>query len=47
MRALVEDGLLEERIAPSIALFANLLWDPQADGRDLPALAHSPWYAED
>jgi hypothetical protein len=47
VRALVEDGLLEERIAPSIALFANLLWDPQADGRDLPALARSPWYAED
>jgi hypothetical protein len=47
VRALVEDGLLEERIAPSIALFANLLWDPLADGRDLPALAHSPWYAED
>ncbi|MCX7031617.1 MAG: hypothetical protein NTU62_16060 [Spirochaetes bacterium] len=46
VRALVEDGLLEERIAPSIALFANLLWDPLTDGRDLPALAHSPWYAE-
>lgn len=45
VRALVEDGLLEERIAPSIALFANLLWNPRAD--DLPAVAHSPWYAED
>ena len=47
VRALVEDGLLEERIAPSIALFANLLWNPLADNDELPVIAHSPWYAED
>lgn len=31
--ALVEDGLFEEEIAPSVGLYAELLWDSEADVR--------------
>ncbi|MCK6487085.1 MAG: hypothetical protein L6R48_01880 [Planctomycetes bacterium] len=41
---LVEDGLFEERIQPSIALFANLIWDPAGDPALLPRLAYSSYY---
>lgn len=42
--ALIEDGMLEETIQPAAALFANLLWDPDADPALLPRLAHSSYY---
>lgn len=36
---LVEDGLFEETIQPSVALFAETLWDPTRDPADIAAQA--------
>ncbi len=32
---LIEDGLFEERIQPSVALFAEMLWDPMREPEDI------------
>ncbi len=45
--ALIEDGLLEERIQPSAALFAETLWDPFQEAEDLLAKAYSPYYSQE
>lgn len=44
--ALVEDGLFEYAIEPAVALFANILWNPYADGAELVRQAHSVYYKE-
>ena len=44
--ALVEDGLFEAAIEPAVALFANMLWNPYADGADLVRQANSVYYKE-
>jgi hypothetical protein len=43
--ALIEDGLFEEKIQPSAALFAEMLWDPRRSGKDILGLAMNPYYA--
>ncbi len=40
---LVEDGLFEERIQPSVALFAETLWNPRQSDTDLLARAMRPY----
>jgi hypothetical protein len=40
---LVEDGLFEEKIQPSVALFAEMLWNPQRSETDLVRRAASPY----
>ena len=44
--ALVEDSLFECGIQPGIALFANILWNPEIDEKLLPLLAHSNYHYE-
>lgn len=39
---LVEDGLFEERIQPSVALFAETLWNPERDEEEILQLALIP-----
>jgi hypothetical protein len=41
---LVEDGVLEERIHPSVALFAEMLFHPHQDDKDILRRAMSPYY---
>lgn len=41
---LVEDGLFEARIQPSVALFAETLWAPDRPESDLRVRAASPYY---
>ena len=41
---LVEDGLFEEAIQPSVALFAETLWDPYRGDKDILQPAMSPYY---
>jgi hypothetical protein len=41
---LVEDGLLEERIQPSVALFAEILWSPHQTERQVLERAMNPYY---
>jgi len=41
---LVEDGLFEERIQSSVALFAETIWNPERDPGDILELALSPAY---
>jgi hypothetical protein len=43
--ALIEDGLFEEKIQPSAALFAEMLWNPSRSTNQLLELAMSPYYA--
>jgi len=43
--ALVEDGMFEERIQPSVALFAQTLWNPHRPDGEILDLALSPYYA--
>lgn len=43
---LVEDGLFEEKIQPSVALLAESLWDPQATAETILGRAFSPYYQE-
>lgn len=40
---LIEDGLLEEKIQPSVALFAETLWNPWQSDADLLARATRPF----
>ncbi len=42
--ALVEDGVFEKAIQPSVALFAETLWNPQRDDREILQLSMSPYY---
>ena len=42
--ALVEDGMFEEAIQPSVALYAQTLWDPHRSDKDLLELSASPYY---
>jgi hypothetical protein len=42
--ALIEDGLFEEKIQPSAALFAEMLWDPRRSTNDLLEHAMNPYY---
>jgi hypothetical protein len=42
--ALVEDGLLEERIQLSVALLAETIWNPERSDVDLLQRASSPYY---
>lgn len=42
--ALVEDGLFEEAVQPSVTLFAQTLWNPERNSADLLAMAGSPYY---
>lgn len=43
---LIEDGSLEERIQPSVALFAETLWNPRRSDAEILQCAMSPWYRE-
>ncbi|HOX06502.1 MAG TPA: hypothetical protein PK280_08885 [Planctomycetota bacterium] len=43
---LVEDGMFEEEIQPSVALFAETLWNPRRPDAELLDLAMSPYYRE-
>lgn len=42
--ALIEDGMFEERIQPSVAILAETLWNPRRDEKDILRLALSPHY---
>ncbi len=42
--ALVEDGLLEEAIQPSVSLFAETVWDPATRLIEIWSRAGSPYY---
>lgn len=42
--ALVEDGMFEEEIQPSVSLFAQSVWDPTRGADDVLELAMSPYY---
>jgi hypothetical protein len=42
--ALVEDGLFEEKIQPSVALFAETLWNPFAESSEILTRADSAYY---
>jgi len=42
---LIEDGVFEQVIQPSAALFAQMIWDPSRDEQELLRLASSPYYA--
>ena len=43
---LVEDGMFEDAIQPSVALFAQTLWDPTRDEDEILQLSLSPYYRE-
>jgi hypothetical protein len=43
---LVEDGLFEEKIQPSIALFAEMIWNPHRDLKDTLRQANNPYYEQ-
>jgi len=43
---LVEDGLFEESIEPSVAIFAQTLWNPSRDAGELLKLSMSPYYRQ-
>ena len=42
--ALVEDGMFEAEIQPSVALFSHILWNPHEDEQRFPVLGHSSYY---
>ena len=44
---LLEDGLFEERIQPSVALFAHTVWDPCRPEDEILDLALSPYYGKE
>ncbi len=44
---LLEDGIFEEKIQPSVALLAETLWNPMREDEGLLELALSPYYYED
>jgi len=41
---LIEDGLFEESIQPSVALFAETIWNPRRSDREILQQAMSPYY---
>ena len=41
--ALVEDGVFEQAIQPSVALFAETVWNPHRDEAEILQLALSPY----
>jgi hypothetical protein len=43
---LIEDGMFEERIQSSAALFAEMIWNPRRDPKDVLLQATNPYYAE-
>ncbi len=43
---LMEDGMFEERIQLSAALFAEMIWNPHQDPKDVLQQAGNPYYAE-
>lgn len=43
---LVEDGMFEESIQPSVALFAETLWNPRRDDKEILKRAMSPYYGK-
>ena len=43
---LIEDGILEEAIQPSVALFAETLWNPQRDTKEILQRAMNPYYGK-
>ena len=43
---LIEDGIFEERIQLSIAIFCETLWNPRREPEDILQLALSPYYRE-
>lgn len=43
--ALVEDGLFEEQIAPSVALFGEMAWNPERPDAEILARALRPYYS--
>ena len=46
VQGVVEDGLFEAAIQPSVALLAACLWNPMLDERDILRLAMSPYYRQ-
>jgi hypothetical protein len=46
VQALVEDGLLEERIQPALSLYAETLWNPLEDARNILNQSRSAYYRE-
>jgi hypothetical protein len=42
--ALIEDGLFEEKIQPSVAILAETLWNPRRDEKEILLAALSPHY---
>ena len=42
--ALIEDGMFEYRIDPSVALFAAILWNPEQDFETIGESAQSAWF---
>jgi hypothetical protein len=44
--ALIEDGLFEEKIRLSAALFAEMTWNPRRSGKDVLEQAANPYYVE-
>lgn len=44
LTGLVEDGVLEEMIQPSVALFAETIWNPRRSDREILERAMSPYY---
>ena len=43
---LIEDGLFEEKIQLSAALFAEMIWNPRRSSKDVLEQATNPYYAE-
>jgi len=43
---LMEDGMFEEKIQFSAALFAEMIWNPHRDAQDVLQQAGNPYYAE-
>jgi len=43
VEGLIEDGLLEEKIQPSVALYAETLWDPTQPSQEILARAQSQY----
>jgi hypothetical protein len=41
---LIEDGMFEECIQPSVALFSQMLWNPMRDSEDILDYAMNPYY---
>ena len=44
--ALIEDGLFEEKIQFSAALFAEMIWNPRCSAKDLLVRATNPYYSQ-